>query len=78
MLTPAELSHLISAYCRLYPNADEPFDVSPVGESTRQKFVEMGVIYQDTDGFYRATAIGERWLERILATPDPVEWEETH
>ena len=74
-LTPAELVHLISAHTRIYPDPNDPWDNSPVAEESRQKFLEMGVIFRDLSGHYLTTAIGKRWVERILATPDPLEWE---
>ncbi len=74
-LTPAELVHLISAHTRLYPNPDDPWDNSPVAAESRTKFLEMGAIYRDLSGHFQTTAIGARWIDRILSTPDPVEWE---
>ena len=75
MLTPAELVHLVSAHTRIYPDPRDPWDNSPVAVESRERFLKMGVIYQETDGHYRTTEMGGRWIERILATPDPAEWE---
>ena len=74
-LTPAELKHLLDAHTRIYPDETSQWDMSPVGVDTRKRFVEMGMIYLHEDGSYRTTEIGSRWIERILATPDPATWD---
>jgi len=74
-LTPAELKHLLDAHTRVYPDPASDWDMSPVGVDTRKRFVEMGMIYIHEDGYYRTTEIGSRWIERILATPDPATWD---
>lgn len=71
-MTPLAVEIMLECYCCVEPGANIPDRIwnSSAGKRERQRLVDLDLIHDDT---LRATKLGLAFVEKICATPIPVD-----